>query len=69
MTEVVTDAFKGEMAVTKAVGPVHLLQVSSHVASRSLDEVLAAKGADQKIAWQMYMKADRRVSLFTCLRY
>ena len=31
----------------------------SHVASKSLEEVLAAAEQGQKVGWQLYMKADR----------
>lgn len=35
----------------------------SHVASKGLDEVIAEKKEGQEIAWQLYMKKDRLVTL------
>lgn len=50
---------EGEVAVTKGAGASGILQVLSHYASRSLEEVKAAAQQGQQIGWQVYLKPDR----------
>ncbi|ORX36799.1 L-mandelate dehydrogenase [Kockovaella imperatae] len=52
----------GEVAVTKGAAAGGILQVLSHVASKSLEEVMKARSKGQQVAWQMYMKPDREVA-------
>lgn len=50
---------KGELVVTRGAAAQGAFQVLSHVASKSLEEVLAAAEKGQKIGWQLYMHSDR----------
>ena len=50
---------QGEVAVTKGAAAGGILQVLSHVASKSLDEVIDARAKGQEVGWQLYMKPDR----------
>jgi L-lactate dehydrogenase (cytochrome) len=45
--------------VTMGAGEQGIMQVVSHVASRSFKEVMEAAREDQKVGYQLYMKADR----------
>jgi L-lactate dehydrogenase (cytochrome) len=45
--------------VTIGAGKAGLLQVLSHVASKSLEEVLVARQDGQEVAWQLYVNMDR----------
>ena len=47
--------------VTRGAAAQGAFQVLSHVASKSLEEVLAAAQKGQKIGWQLYMNSDRYV--------
>jgi L-lactate dehydrogenase (cytochrome) len=49
--------------VTRGAAAQGAFQVLSHVASKSLEEVLAAAEKGQKIGWQLYMHSDRYVHL------
>ncbi|KAK4684660.1 L-lactate dehydrogenase (cytochrome), partial [Tremellales sp. Uapishka_1] len=49
----------GEVAVTIGAGKSGILQVLSHFASKSLDDVMKARQDRQQIGWQIYMDADR----------
>ena len=53
---------EGEVAVAKGAGAAGILQVLSHYASRSLDEVKAAAREGQQIGWQLYLSPDREKS-------
>lgn len=53
---------EGEVAVARGAGATGILQVLSHYASRSLDEVKAAAKDGQPIGWQLYFQPDRAVS-------
>lgn len=50
---------QGEIATTHAAARQGVLQVLSHVASKSLDEVMAARAKGQAVGWQLYMNPDR----------
>ncbi|RSH95724.1 Cytochrome b2, mitochondrial precursor [Saitozyma podzolica] len=52
----------GEVASTIGAGRTGFFQILSHVASRSLDEVMQAKADGQKIGWQLYMNMDRDIA-------
>jgi L-lactate dehydrogenase (cytochrome) len=47
--------------VTLGAAPSGTLQILSHVASKSLGEVLENAEDGQKIGWQLYMNPDRFV--------
>ena len=49
------------MALAKGAGRFGVLHVNSHVASKSIGEVLAARAPGQQIGWQLYMDVDRYV--------
>ncbi|KAI9638242.1 L-mandelate dehydrogenase, partial [Dioszegia hungarica] len=49
----------GEIAATQGAAASGVLQVLSHVASRSLTEVMQARANGQEIGWQIYMDPDR----------
>ncbi|ORY34117.1 L-mandelate dehydrogenase [Naematelia encephala] len=49
----------GEIAVTRGAASTGILQILSHVASKSLDEVMSEKQDKQKVGWQLYMNQDR----------
>lgn len=53
---------EGEAAVARGAGAAGILQVLSHYASRSLDEVKAAAQEGQPIGWQLYLQPDRKIS-------
>lgn len=53
---------EGEVAVAKGAGAGGILQVLSHYASRSLEEVKAAAREGQEIGWQLYLSPDREKS-------
>lgn len=53
---------EGEVAVAKGAGAGGILQVLSHYASRSLEEVKAAASEGQEIGWQLYLSPDREKS-------
>lgn len=52
---------KGEIATTRAAANQGILQVLSHVASKSLQDVLDARSKGQKIGWQLYVDNDKCV--------
>jgi L-lactate dehydrogenase (cytochrome) len=52
---------QGEVAVTIGANASGIMQVVSHYASRSLDDVMEAASTDQKVGWQLYMHPDRYV--------
>jgi L-lactate dehydrogenase (cytochrome) len=51
------------VAVARGAGAAGILQVLSHYASRSLDEVKAAAREGQEIGWQLYLSPDREKSV------
>lgn len=53
---------QGEIAATYGAAKGGVLQVLSHVASRSLEEVMEARKQGQEVGWQIYMDPDRLVS-------
>nr|XP_031859814.1 uncharacterized protein CI109_004662 [Kwoniella shandongensis]KAA5526886.1 hypothetical protein CI109_004662 [Kwoniella shandongensis] len=52
----------GEIAVTRGAGATGILQVLSHYASRSLEEVISETKEGQKVGWQIYTSMDREKS-------
>lgn len=50
---------KGEVAVTRGAHAGGIMQVLSHVSSRSIDEVMEAAAEGQPIGYQLYMSPDR----------
>ncbi|KAL1413526.1 hypothetical protein Q8F55_001300 [Vanrija albida] len=53
---------EGEIAVARGAGGAGVLQVLSHYASKSLDEVKAAARDGQQIGYQLYLQPDREKS-------
>jgi L-lactate dehydrogenase (cytochrome) len=53
---------KGEIATTRAAANQGILQVLSHVASKSLQDVLDARQKGQQVGWQLYVDNDRYVT-------
>ncbi|KAL7413651.1 FMN-dependent dehydrogenase-domain-containing protein [Mrakia frigida] len=49
----------GEMNLTQGAAQKGILQVISHVASCSLEEINSVREPDQKLAWQLYVSPDR----------
>ena len=47
--------------MTKGAGQQEILQVVSHVASKSFQEIREAAVEGQQVAFQLYMKSDRSV--------
>ncbi|KAI9635394.1 L-mandelate dehydrogenase [Dioszegia hungarica] len=52
----------GEVAVTRGAADAGIMQVVSHYASKSFDEIAAAAKEGQKIGWQVYLHPDRENS-------
>ncbi|WOO77061.1 (S)-mandelate dehydrogenase, mitochondrial [Vanrija pseudolonga] len=53
---------EGEAAVARGAGEAGILQVLSHFASKSLDEVKAAAKDGQQVGYQLYLQPDREQS-------
>lgn len=53
---------QGEVAVTRGAADAGIMQVVSHYASKSFDEIAAAAKEGQKIGWQVYLHPDRYVT-------
>lgn len=53
---------QGEAAVARGAGEAGILQVLSHFASKSLDEVKAAAKQGQQVGYQLYLQPDREQS-------
>ncbi|WOO77062.1 (S)-mandelate dehydrogenase, mitochondrial [Vanrija pseudolonga] len=53
---------QGEAAVARGAGEAGILQVLSHFASKSLDEVKAAAKDGQQVGYQLYLQPDREQS-------
>lgn len=54
---------KGEIATTHAAARQGILQILSFSASKSLEEVMAAREEGQEVGWQLYLNSDRSVAL------